>query len=123
MTRGAVLVLQGVLLVIGLVAYVMREQLGGATWVMALAVLAGILSSLFWKARQGAEEEAGEVLLLTEEAIRREAKRLDSRRAEIGKVLMAYGEWMEFPDFEELHKVEWATPERSAQDAEVVALL
>lgn len=123
MTRGALLVSQGSLLVVGVVAYVMRAPLGGAAWVIALASLAGILASLFWTARRGAEEEAGEALLLTEEAIRMEAKRLDSRRAEIGKVLMAYGEWMEFPDFEELHKVEWATPERSAQDAEVVSLL
>ena len=119
MTRGALLVSQGSLLVVGVVAYVMRAPLGGAAWVIALASLAGILASLFWTARRGAEEEAGEALLLTEEAIRMEAKRLDSRRAEIGKVLMAYGEWMEFPDFEELHKVEWATPERSAQDAAV----
>ena len=58
MTRGAVLVLQGVLLVIGLVAYVMREQLGGATWVMALAVLAGIRFCLCGEARTGAGEEA-----------------------------------------------------------------
>ncbi|MEC9055205.1 MAG: hypothetical protein VX633_07850, partial [Verrucomicrobiota bacterium] len=90
---------------------------------IAVASLAGILASLFWNTGQGAEEEAGEALLLTEDAIRREAKRLDSRRAEISKVLMAYGEWLEFPDFEELHKVEWATVEGSAQDAEVSGLL
>ncbi len=122
-TRGAVFISQSALLVVGVVAYVMHAQLGGALWVIALASLAGILASLFWVAGRGAEEETDEALRLTEEAIRQEAKRLDSRRAEIGKVLMAYGEWMEFPDFEELHRVEWATSERSAQDAEVVALL
>ena len=123
MTKGAVLISQGALLLVGVVAYVMHDQLGGAAWVIALVSLAGILASLFWITGRGAEEETGEALRLTEEAIRQEAKRLDSRRAEIGKVLMAYGEWMEFPDFEELHRVEWATSERSAQDAEVAALL
>jgi len=122
-TKGAVLISQGALLVVGVVAYVMHAQLGSAAWVIALVSLAGILASLFWITGRGAEEETGEALRLTEEAIRQEAKRLDSRRAEIGKVLMAYGEWMEFPDFEELHRVEWATSERSAQDAEVAALL
>ena len=122
-TKGAVLISQGALLLVGVVAYVMHAQLGGAAWVIALVSLAGILASLFWITGRGAEEETGEALRLTEEAIRQEAKRLDSRRAEIGKVLMAYGEWMEFPDFEELHRVEWATSERSAQDAEVAALL
>ncbi|HAT19113.1 MAG TPA: hypothetical protein DCS85_03055 [Verrucomicrobiales bacterium] len=123
MTRGAVLVAQGALVMVGVAAFVMREQLGAMTWLFALVPLAGILVSMFWLAGQAAEEEAGEALLLAEEAIRQEARRLDSRRAEIGKVLMAYGEWMEFPDFEEIQKVEWATTERSAQDAEVAALM
>ncbi|MFP6884803.1 MAG: hypothetical protein VCA40_10240 [Roseibacillus sp.] len=122
-TRGAVLVAQGALVMVGVAAFVMREQLGAMTWLFALVPLAGILVSMFWLAGQAAEEEAGEALLLAEEAIRQEARRLDSRRAEIGKVLMAYGEWMEFPDFEAIQKVEWATTERSAQDAEVAALM
>lgn len=122
-TRGAVLAAQGALVMVGIAAFVMREQLGAMTWLFALVPLAGILVSMFWLAGQAAEEEAGEALLLAEEAIRQEARRLDSRRAEIGKVLMAYGEWMEFPDFEAIQKVEWATTERSAQDAEVAALM
>lgn len=122
-TRGAVLAAQGALVMVGIAAFVMRGQLGAMTWLFALVPLAGILVSMFWLAGQAAEEEAGEALLLAEEAIRQEARRLDSRRAEIGKVLMAYGEWMEFPDFEAIQKVEWATTERSAQDAEVAALM
>ena len=122
-TRGAVLATQGALVLVGIAAFVMREQLGAMTWLFALVPLAGVLVSMFWLAGQAAEEEAGEALLLAEEAIRQEAKRLDSRRAEIEKVLLAYGEWMEFPDFEEIQKVEWATTERSAQDAEVASLM
>ncbi|MCH2064649.1 MAG: hypothetical protein MK194_13070 [Roseibacillus sp.] len=122
-TKGAVWVSQGALMALGITAYFMREQLGFATWVFMLVSLAGILVSLFWLTGPAAEEEAEEALLLAEEAIRKEAKRLDSRRAEIGNVLMAYGEWLEFPDFDELQKVEWATAERSSQDAEVSSLL
>ena len=122
-TRGAVRVSQGALVVVGIAGYVMREQLGAATWVFVLVSLAGILASLFWLSGPVAEEETEEALLLAEEAIRKEARRLDARRAEIGNVLMAYGEWLEFPDFEELQKVEWATAERSSQDAEVSSLL
>ena len=122
-TRGAVRVSQGALVVVGIAGYVMREQLGAATWVFVLVSLAGILASLFWLSGPVAEEETEEALLLAEEAIRKEARRLDARRAEIGNVLMAYGEWLEFPDFEELQKAEWATAERSSQDAEVSSLL
>ena len=70
MTRGAVFISQSALLVVGVVAYVMHAQLGGALWVIALASLAGILASLFWVAGRGAEEETDEALRLTEEAIR-----------------------------------------------------
>ncbi len=122
-TRGAVLVSQGALLAMAIVAYAMQGQLGAATWVFVLVSLAGILVSLFWLSGPGAEEETEEALLLAEDAIRKEARRLDARRAEIGNVLMAYGEWLEFPDFEKLQEVEWATAERSSQDAEVSSLL
>ena len=122
-TRGAVVAVQAALLVLGIAAVAMREQLGPATWLFVLLPLGGILVTTFWLAGGALEEEANDALQVAEEAIRREAKRLDARRAEIEKVLMAYGEWMEFPDFEEIRRVDWATTERSAQDAEVAALL
>ena len=122
-TRGAVLSVQVALLVLGIVAFAVREQLGPVTWLFVLLPLGGLVVTTLWLAGEEVEEGAADALQVAEEAIRREAKRLDTRRAEIEKVLMAYGEWMEFPDFEELHRVEWATSERSAQDAEVVALL
>ena len=122
-TRGAVVAVQAALLVLGIAAFTMREELGTATWLFALLPLGGILVTAFWMAGGTAEEGGNEALRIAEEAIRREGKRLDARRADIEKVLMAYGEWMEFPDFEEIHRVDWATMERSAQDAEVAALL
>lgn len=122
-TRGGVVAAQLALLVMGVVAFFWREELGGAIWLFAGFSLAGILLLNFWLANGSSEADANEAMLVAGEAIKREAKRLDSRRAEIERVLMAYGEWMEFPDYEEIRKVEWATPERSAQDAEVAELL
>ncbi len=122
-TRGGNLAGQGALLVLGIAAFVMREQLGVATWLFVIVSMGGILFSNVWHVGVSEQEEASEALLVAEEAIKREAKRLDARRAEIEKVLMAYGEWMEFPNYEEIHEVEWATPERSGQDAQVGELL
>ena len=59
-TRGAVRVSQGALVVVGIAGYVMREQLGAATWVFVLVSLAGILASLFWLSGPVAEEETEE---------------------------------------------------------------
>ncbi len=122
-TRGAVLSVQVALLVLGIVAFAVREQLGPVTWLFVLLPLGGLVVTTLWLAGEEVEEGAADALQVAEEAIRREAKRLDTRRAEIEKVLMAYGEWMEFPDFEEIRTVDWATAERSAPDAEVAALL
>lgn len=122
-TRGGLLGARVALLVVMIATVVMRGELGAATWVFAGAGLAGLL---LLAGRRSDEDEARDVdqaFRVAEEAIRREAKRLDSRRAEIEKVLLAYGEWMEFPDYEELRTVEWAVPERSAQDARVAELL
>ena len=122
-TRGGILAAQGALLVIAVTAFLMRDGLGVVTWLFAGAALAGLLVLGFALASDSEHEEVDEALRVAEEAIKREAKRLDSRRADIEKVLMAYGEWMEFPDYEEIHNVDWATAERSAQDANVGELL
>lgn len=85
--------------------------------------LGGLLTLMLWRAEDRqklAEEELIEVARL---AIKNEAERLDAKRAELETVLMAYGEWMEFPDFDELRNIEWATQGKSEQDAEVAKLL
>ncbi len=122
-TRGGKLAAQTAFLVVAIAAIVMREQLGAAVWLFTLSALGGMVVLAFWRAPASEAEEADEALRVAEEAIKREARRLDSRRADIEKVLMAYGEWMEFPNYEEIHNVDWATPARSAQDAEVSELL
>ena len=122
-SRGGVLAARIAFLVVAIVVFVMRHELGWVAWVLFGASLVGLLVLGFALSEQSEVRTEEEAIRLAEEAIRREAKRLDLRRAEIEKVLMAYGEWMEFPDFDEIHEVEWATPERSAQDAEVASLL
>lgn len=122
-TRGGILVAQLSLLAIGVTAFVERGILGTYAWVFAGAAAAGLVALQFLHAPNTEAQEAEEGLRVAEEAIKREAERLDARRAEIEKVLLAYGEWMEFPDFEQLRNVEWATPEKSERDAEVAALL
>ena len=57
---------QGALVMVGVAAFVMREQLGAMTWLFALVPLAGILVSLFWLTGPAAEEEAEEALLLAD---------------------------------------------------------
>lgn len=120
---GGVLVAQLAFVLLAVGIFVMRGELGWVAWLLFGASLAGMLALGFAFSRQPGERDVEEALQVAEEAIRKEAKRLDSRRAEIGKVLMAYGEWMEFPDFDEIHDVTWSSPERSAQDAQVAELL
>ena len=85
-TRGAVVAVQAALLVLGIAAFTMREELGTATWLFALLPLGGILITALWMAGGTAEEGGNEALRIAEEAIRREGKRLDARRADIEKL-------------------------------------
>lgn len=121
--RGGVFVGQLGLLAMMIAAAMFTEELGGAAWLFIAIGGASVLALGWWKAPEADSEEFDDAFQVAEDAIKREAKRLDQRRADIEQVLMAYGEWMEFPDFHELHAVNWATPERSAQDAEVAKLL
>lgn len=122
-TRGAIIAAQVSFFVLLITSFFLRDDLGAATWLFALVSLVGILCLATWQVARPEREDADELLRVAQEAIKREAKRLDARRADIEKVLMAYGEWMEFPNYDELHNIDWATAERTAKDAEIAALL
>ncbi len=109
------------LLAIG--AFWARSDLGHLAWGFGAVAMAGLAALVTWKPHESGTQTADDALAVAQEAIRQEAERLDSRRAELERVLMAYGEWMEFPDYQELREVDWVTPQRSARDAEVAALL
>lgn len=122
-SRGATIVAGCALLILGIGAFLARDGLGGIAWLFCGVAMAGLAALVVW--RPGEENAGGEdeALTVAQEAIRQEAERLDARRTELERVLMAYGEWMEFPDYQELRDTRWNTPARSARDAEVAALL
>jgi len=122
-SRGATIVAGTALLVLALGSFGLRDDLGSSAWLFCGVAVAGLAALVVWRPRAEESEPEDDVLTVAHEAIRQEADRLDARRAELERVLMAYGEWMEFPDFHELREVNWETPERSARDAEVAALL
>lgn len=76
-------------------------------WVFCLACFAGFAVLAFWKTEAREEIEEEELIEVARQSIQTEAERLDAKRAELERVLMSYGEWMEFPDFEKLDKIEW----------------
>ncbi|MEM0897319.1 MAG: hypothetical protein AAGJ79_10565 [Verrucomicrobiota bacterium] len=110
-------------LLIGVIAIVGREQFGIHGWgILAFAVI-GFVALQFFGGKNTSPDSRLEALQVAEDSIRAETARLDSRRADMEKVLMAYAEWMEFPDFDEVRDTSWNAPAKTARDAEVAALL
>lgn len=122
-SRGATIIAGGALLLVGIGAFLVRDNLGALTWLFCGIAMAGLTALVVWRPKEEEIDSEEDVLSVAQKAIRQEAERLDSRRAELERVLMAYGEWMEFPDYHELRDTSWDVPERSARDAEVAALL
>lgn len=92
-------------------------------WTLGLAGLAGLLLAVFWRVPEEPGRSPEELVELAREAVRGEADRLESRRAELERVLIAYGEWMEFPDYRLLQTIDWSSEARVAMDERVADLL
>ncbi|NLT70337.1 MAG: hypothetical protein GXX91_06545 [Verrucomicrobiaceae bacterium] len=95
-----------------------------AKWVVLAGAVSGLVTVALWKAP--AKDEAvseEEIVEIARRAIKTEATRLDAKRRGLEKVLMAYGEWMEFPDFQTLQTIDWKDEAHVAMDARVAALL
>ena len=86
-TRGGILAVQAALLLIAITAFAMRDGLGVMTWLFAGVALAGLIVLGFARSPDSEHEVADEALRVAEEAIKREAKQLESRRPDIEKVL------------------------------------
>jgi hypothetical protein len=123
LTRSATLVVALCFVTVAAIALVARPQLGPLTWLLLAPPVIGLVILFAGRSKKASEDDDEVLMEQALQAIRQEAERLDSRREEIEKVLMAYGEWMEFPDFDELREDDWATPARSEQDATVASLL
>ena len=95
-----------------------------AKWAILGVALAGLLILSFWKAPdEGKVINEEEIVEIARRAIKTEATRLDMKRQGLEKVLMAYGEWMEFPDFKTLQTIDWKDEAHVAMDGRVAALL
>ena len=77
----------------------------------------------FWKSEDKEELAEEDIIEVTKNAIRAEAERMDSKRLKLENVLMAYGELMEYPDFDSLQKEERATVEKTIEDKMVADML
>lgn len=93
-----------------------------AKWTVFVVSLSGLLALLFWRTPPapagptGGDEDLVEIARL---AIRSEADRLVSKRRDLERILMTYGEWMEFPDFKALQETDWKDEAHIAMDARV----
>lgn len=95
-----------------------------AKWVVLTVAVSGLLTMSLWKAPAKDEVVSEEEIVeIARRAIKTEATRLDAKRQGLEKVLMAYGEWMEFPDFKTLQTIDWKDEAHVAMDARVAALL
>lgn len=102
---------------------VFMRDLGAAGWVFFGIALTGLLGVLLWRDTGGDEESAEDLIEVAKQAIKDESARLDEKRLDLEKRVLAYGEWMEFPDFEELRTADWAAIAKSEQDEVVGELL
>jgi len=92
-------------------------------WSMFAAAIIGLVVAGFWRSRTEEETDEDELVEVAKQAIRNEAGRLDSKRRDLEKVLMAYGEMMEFPDFKVLQTIDWKDEDHVTFDERVADLL
>ena len=93
------------------------------SWLVFGLCLLGLLFLSFWKSAAVEDHEVEDLEELTRQAIRSEAARLDNKRAELEKVLMAYGEWMEFPDGDMLRTTSWSNETHTKNDQRIADIL
>jgi len=71
-----------------------------AAWMLLALCLLGLLVVCFWKSEHKEELNEEDAFEVARQAVRSESDRLEKKRRELERVLMAYGEWMEFPDYD-----------------------
>lgn len=94
------------------------------SWLMASFAAAGFAVTLSWnKKEEPKESEEEELAEIARQAIRNEATRLEKKRHELEKVLIAYGEWMELPDYKMLQAINWQNEAHQQMDHRVAKLI
>jgi hypothetical protein len=97
-----------------------------AKWTIVVVSLSGLVALVFRRSPATPEapgELDPEIIEVARRAIRAETERLEAKRRDLGKILMAYGEWMEFPDFKTLQEIDWKDEAHVAMDARVAELI
>ncbi len=123
LSRGGRFVAGSILAVLGTAAMFAEIHPEWVSWAFLATSVAGLIVLGFWKSEDKEELAEEDIIEVTRNAVRAEAERLDEKRAKLEKVLMAYGELMEYPNFDELEKQEWATVEKSDEDRHVAQML
>ncbi len=118
--RGAVSLL---FLVLALLAYFAGLEPVWLKWTVIGLALGGLVVTGSWIVSTGATPPSEEIIEIARQAIKSEASRLDRKRHDLEKVLMAYGEWMEFPDFKTLQTIDWKDEAYLTMDTRVAELI
>lgn len=93
------------------------------SWAFFTVSVIGVVLVTFWRGPVEEKGDEDDIVEIARKAIRNEASRLDHKRADLEKVLMSYGEWMEFPDYQMLQTIDWRDEAHHTMDARVVELL
>lgn len=122
LTLGGRLVGAALFLLLGVAMVFVDINPDWMNWVLGLVSFTGMGVILLWSAETSDEIEAEDVIEVARQAIYNEAERLDGKRANLERVLMAYGDWMEFPDFEKLQEVHWDS-DQQIKDERITKIL
>ena len=107
LSRGGSLVAGMIFLSMAIASIFVNIDPSWMRWVFCLISLGGLGTVLLWKTHARDEIETEDLIEIARNSLRTETDRLDSKRNELERVLMSYGEWMEFPDFDKVDKIEW----------------
>lgn len=119
--RGAVSLL---FLTLALLVFFAGLEPAWLKWTVIGIAFTGLVVTSRWRtATKGIPANEEEIIDLARRAIKSEATRLDMKRQELEKVLMAYGEWMEFPDFKTLQTIDWKNEAHLTMDTRVAELI
>lgn len=110
-------------LMVGLAGF-FSHTLGWVLWVILGLGCVGLAGLLSWKSTDEGPEGLQESLIrAAREAMEKEMETIDQKRREFAKMVMAYGEWLEFPNFEELKAQDWVAEVKSEKDSEIRRLV
>ena len=107
LSRGARFLASILFFILAVVALFIDINPGWMNWMFSGVCFIGCGVLVLWKAEETDDLREEDLIEVAKQAIHSEAERLDNKRTELERVLMSYGEWMEFPDFEKLQNLDW----------------